>query len=162
MRRAYISGARRTGFTLIELTVVLILASLTLGFTALYFSGYYRKTSARRAAQIFAQDLSLARASALRAREPVVIRFDESGLWYSITMMDTGTELERRRFKTNADIPLSAINLQTAGDSLVFTSRGVADLTSETSSLGSATFSAGSVTYKVSFNSMGASKVQEN
>ncbi len=155
-------AAGRAGLTMIELVVVLILASLTLGIAALYFGSYYQKTSARRAAQVFAQDLTLARASALRARQPVVIRFDVTDRWYSITMQQSGTELERRRFKTNADISLSAINLETKGDSLVFSSRGEASLKGGTGSVGTATFTSGDVTYTVSFNSMGASKVQEN
>ncbi len=148
--------------TILELVVVLILTSLALGIAVLYFGSYYQTTSARRAAQIFAQDLTLARAAALRAREPVVIRFDQTNLWYSISIQDAGTELARRRFKTNPDIPLSAISLDTAGDSLVFNSRGEADLTGTTNPVGTATFTSGTVTYTVNFNSMGASKVQEN
>ncbi len=153
---------RVIGFTLIEVTVVLMLAAVTLGVAALYFGRYYRRTSAHRAAQIFAQDLTLARSAALRAGEPVVIRFDEDSLWYSITMVGSGAEVERRRFGKSGDVQLSAIDLQTTGDSLRFTSRGVASLAGGTGSLGAATFSAGATTYEVRFNSMGASKVQEN
>lgn len=155
--------ARRgpVGFTLLEVTIVLVLASLTLGVAALYFGRYYRRTSAQRAAQIFAQDLTLARSAALRARAPVVIRFDEDSLWYSITQVSSGTELDRRRFGRGGDFELSAIDLQTAGDSLRFNSRGVASLSGGTGSLGVAAFSYGAVTYEVRFNSMGASKVQE-
>jgi len=139
---------------------VLALAALTLSVAALYFGRYYRRTSAERAAQIFAQDLTLARSAALRAREPVVIRFDESDLWYSITMVSSGKELERRRFGGRGDVRLSAIDLRTAGDSLRFNYRGVADLAGGGGSVGMATFSMGSTTYGVRFNSMGASKVQ--
>ncbi len=72
--------------------------------------------------------------------------------------MTTGTELIRRRFKVNADIPLSAIDLEMLGDSLFFTSRGILDDVG--GQLGTATFSAGVETYAVSFNIMGASKVE--
>jgi len=151
----------RPGFTLLEVAVVLMLAALTIGIAALYFGRYYRRTSAQRAAQIFAQDLRLARSAALRTRAPVVIRFDEDSLWYSITQVGSGTELERRRFGGGGDVKLSAVDLQMAGDSLRFTSRGVASLSGGAGSLGTATFAYGATTYEVRFNSMGTSKVQE-
>ncbi len=154
--------AHVAAFTLIEITILLVIAAATLGIAGLYFSQYFKTVSARRAAQVFAQDLTLARASALRARKPVVIRFDVADLWYSVTMEESGTELARRRFGTAADFSLSAISLETPGDSLVFDSRGMAELNGGTGALGVATFTYGSVTYKVSFNSMGASRVQEN
>lgn len=153
-------GRGASGFTLLEVTVVLALVTLMLGVASLYFGRYYRRTSAERAARIFAQDLTLARSAALRAREPVVVRFDESDLWYSITMESSGRELERRDFGSGGEVRLSAIDLQTAGDSLRFNHRGVADLAGGGGAVGTATFSLGSTTYEVRFNSMGASKVQ--
>ncbi len=140
-----------------------MLASLGLAVAAVTFSGYLQRTSAQRAAQVFARDLTLARTNALRARQPVVIRFYEASRWYSVTLQDSGTELVRRRFGVNGDIPLSAIALSQRGDSLVFSSRGVADLDTggRTRGLGDATFTSGTVEYLVSFNALGASKVEE-
>jgi prepilin-type N-terminal cleavage/methylation domain-containing protein len=162
-RRGRRSARRRSGgFTMIELTIVLVLVGLTLGFAAVTFSGYLQRTSAQRAAMVFAQDLTLARSAAVRAREAVVIRFYESNGWYAVTTKTTATELARRRFMTNPDIQLSAIDLALTGDSLVFNARGVADLSGAGGSLGEATFTSGTVSYKVSFNSMGASKVEES
>ncbi len=152
----------RTGFTLLELTIVLVLSGLSLGFAALSFSGYLRKVSAQRAAQVFAQDLSLARTAALRTREPVVIRFYESNRWYAVVMQSSGTEVTRRRFGVNADIDLSAIDLRMRGDTVLFNSRGVASLSNAFGSLGEARFTAGTVRYNVYFNAMGASEVEEN
>lgn len=153
----------RGGFTFLEMVIVLVLASLTLGFAGLTFSGYFQRSSARRAAQVFARDLTLARSSAMRAREKVVIRFFEGSRWYQIAAPGSGTEIVRRRFGVNADIDLSAIDLQFRGDSVLFTSRGVADLSGilGAGSVGEAVFSAGATRYAVSFNSMGASKVEE-
>ena len=74
---------------------------------------------------------------------------------------DTGTELVRRRFGDDADIDLSAIEIDTAGDSVVFSARGVALLGSGSGSLGTASFSSGASRYKVSFNGMGASKIEQ-
>lgn len=154
---------RRSGFTLLELTIVLILAGLTLGFAALSFGSYFQRSSARRAAQVFARDLTLARSSAMRAQEAVVIRFFESSRWYQVVALDSGTELVRRRFGVNADVDLSAIDLLFRGDTVVFNSRGIADLSNIQGggTLGEAEFESGTVTYGVSFNSMGASSVEE-
>jgi len=97
------------------------------------------------------------------AQEPVVVRFYESSQWYVVEMLGSGTEIVRRRFGVNADIELSGIDLQFRGDSVSFSARGVADL-GETgppkTALGVAVFSFGEIGYKVSFNSMGASKVE--
>lgn len=148
------------GFTLLELIIVLVLSALTLGFASVAFGGYLQRVSAQRAAQVFAQDLSLARSAALRGREPVVVRFNEADRWYSVSMQRTGTELRRRRFGENAEIDLSAVDLMTRGDTVVFSSRGVADLDGAGGALGEARFASGAVEYAVSFNALGASKVE--
>jgi len=152
---------RPSGFTLIELVVVLTLSALMLTVVGLGFSGYFQRSSARRAAQIFALDLTAARGYAMRSREAVVIRFYETSMWYEVQTQTTATEIARRRFGTNADIDLSAVALDFVGDSVVFSSSGIADLSGASGSLGTATFSSGAITYTVSFNSMGASKIDQ-
>ncbi len=147
------------GFTLIELTVVLVLAGVMLGMTTGGLSRYNQKVAAHHAAQLFVRDLSLARAHSVRGREPVVIRFSESDRWYSISSMTTGRELLRRRFNIEADIGLAAIDLEIPGDSVFFTSRGI--LSGVGGQLGTATFSTTAETYAVSFNIMGASRVEK-
>lgn len=153
---------RRRGFTLLEMTIVLVLSGLTLGFAALTFSDYARRVSAQRAAQVFARDLALARSSALRTREPVVIRFYEASRWYTVVMQESGDEVVRRRFGANGDIDLSAIDLYMQGDTVLFNGRGVASLSNAFGSLGEARFTAGTVRFDVTFNAMGASEVEEN
>lgn len=150
---------RRAGFTLLELIVVLMISAVGLTYAALTFNGYFQRVAAERAAQVFAQDLTLARNWAVRTREPVVIRFYETGLWYEVETQSSATEVARRRFGVNADIDLGSVTLDSAGDSLVFDQRGIADLSGFGGPLGTATFSSGAVTYTVSFNSMGASKI---
>ena len=150
---------RRAGFTLVELMIVLSITAIGLTFAGMSFTGYFGRVSAERAAQVFAQDLTLARSYAIRSREPVVLRFYESSLWYEVEVQSTATEVATRRFGVSADIDLAAVTLDVAGDTLVFDSRGMADLSGAGGPLGTATFSSGSATYTVSFNSMGASKI---
>ena len=71
---------------------MLVLASLTLGFAGLTFSGYFQRSSARGAAQVFARDLTLARSAAVRAKESVVVRFNESSRWYQVVAQSSGTD----------------------------------------------------------------------
>ncbi len=162
LTRARVRGIpARNGFTLIELLIVMTISVIILSFGGLAFSGYFQRNSARSAAQIFAQDLTAARSFAVRSQEPVVIRFFESGLWYQVASQSTATEIARRRFGVSADVDLSAITFDVAGDSLVFSTRGIADMSGAGGSLGTATFSSGDVTYTVSFNGMGASRIDQ-
>lgn len=149
----------RDGFTLLELIVVISIGAVIVTMGTLTFSGYFQRNSARRAAQVFAQDLVAARSFAVRSQEPVVVRFYESSLWYEVQGQTSSTAIARRRFGPAGDIELSAVTLDLAGDSLVFDLRGMADLNG--SAVGTARFSSGATTYTVSFNGMGASKIDQ-
>ena len=146
------------GFTVVELLVTLILFTIAMALGSSVFSGYQSRTAAQRAAQVFAMDLSLARTSAVRGREVVIVDFDEAGGSYVIRL-ESGDTILRREFGRGDDIPLDSLNLQLTGDSLAFDSRGVGDLSGSASPLGTASFAAGANIYDVSFNVMGASKV---
>lgn len=150
------------GFTLIELLIVLTIAAIVVTFGTLAFSDYFQRDAARRAAQVFAQDLTAARSFALRSNEPVVIRFYEGTLWYEVVGQSTSTEIARRRFGTNGDINLSGVTLDLSGDTILFDSRGMADMIAWGSSIATATFSSGAITYRVSFNGMGASTIEQS
>lgn len=148
---------------MLELTIVLVIVGITLSFAGLTFTGYFQRSAARSAAQVFAQDLTLARSSAIRAREAVVIRFFESSRWYQIVAIDSGTELVRRRFGVGGDIDLTSIDLVFRSDTVAFSARGVANLSNIQGggSLGEARFANRDTEYSVFFNSLGASKVEE-
>lgn len=143
---------------MIEMIVVVTLLLLSLAVVAGSFSAYQQRSTARRAAQVFAQDLSLARGAAVRSRESVVVAFYETTLRYEVRTPG-GEELVSRSFQGGGDLVLSAIDLQFPGDSLVFDSRGVGDLSGITGALGRAVFEAGNTSYEVSFNSLGASRL---
>ena len=146
------------GFTVVEMLVSLILFTIAMALTSVVFSGYQSRTAAQRAAQVFVMDLSLARTSAVRGREAVIVDFDEAGMSYCIRL-ESGDTIVEREFGRDDDIPLDLLNLQLTGDSLVFDARGVGDLSGSGSSLGIASFAAGETIYDVSFNVMGASRL---
>lgn len=151
------------GFTLVELAIALVVVAVMLAIAGLTFTDYFDRSSARRAALVFARDISFARSSAMRSRERVVIRFYETNRFYQIAMQESGTELMSRSFGSKAEVTLTAIDLRTDGDTVVVDDRGVVDLSGilDTGSLGEARFASGATEYSVYFNSMGASKVEE-
>lgn len=151
------TGTGPAGFSLVEITIVLVIGAVMLTLAASTFSSYQSRSSARRAAQVFSRDLTLARSSARRTREPVVVRFYESSLWYTVTT-GSGRELARRRFGGGGDLRLSAIDLEITGDSVAFDESGVAELDSAT---GIASFTAGTTAWEVEFNALGASRLAE-
>lgn len=140
--------------------MVILIASVGLTIAGAAFARYLSTTAGRRAAEIFARDLSLARTAAVRSREEVVIRFYEGSMRYTVTTVEGERNLVRRRFGAGGDINLSSVDLELSGDSLRFSSRGVADL-SGVAGLGTAAFAAGNTVYEVAFNAMGASRISE-
>lgn len=148
------------GFTLVELLVVIVILAITLTLVGFTFNRYLERTSAKRAGELFGQDLKAARNTALRSKQRVVVDFDESGLGY-VVRVQAGDTLFRRTFDPDATHTLSGMDLQLPGDSVAFDRRGVANLSGGPGSLGRAIFSAGTISYAVSFNSMGSSRVGE-
>jgi Tfp pilus assembly protein FimT len=136
------------------MTVVLVIAGVLISIASGPLASYNQRMSARRAAEVFAMDLTLARSRSLRAREWVSVKFNETALTYTVRSQ-SGTVLADRRL-TGQKVKLSAIDLALPGDSVAFSSRGVGNITT---SLGTATFTAGSVRYRVQFNPMGSAKV---
>lgn len=148
------------GFTLLELTVVLVIGAVMTALAADAFAGYQSRAAARRAAEIFAGDLRSARSAAKAGQESVVVRFYEDSHWYTVTT-EGGRELARRMYTSGRDIRLDSIDLELAGDSVLFSQRGVADLSQTMSGVGAASFWAGPNVWEVEFNALGNSRVGE-
>jgi type II secretory pathway pseudopilin PulG len=149
---------RTAGFTILEVIIVLIIAGVTTTLIGLSFGGYMERTSAKRAAELFGQDLTVARNTAARSRQMVTVDFDEGSLSY-LVRVEAGDTLLRRFFDEDADFRLTALDLELTGDTVAFGSAGVADLNGAT--LGRAVFTLGNTSYAVSFNAMGSSRVEE-
>lgn len=146
---------------MIEILTVLVIMGVSLVLVASTFGNFLSRATAKRAAEIFGQDLTAARNVAARSRQNVVIDFDEVNLTY-VVRSAAGDTLFRRIFDEDSDLHLSAIDLQFSGDTLAFGRRGMADLSGAAGTLGRAAFTAGNVTYAVSFNSMGSSRIDES
>jgi hypothetical protein len=137
--------------------VVILIGMVLLAITTLAFATASTRMAARRSAQVFSRDLALARGMAVRGREKVTIKFYESSRWYEVKTA-AGRSLAIRRFGPDGDVNLSGVALDLPGDSIVFSIRGVGTITDP---LGSASFTAAGITYRVTFNAIGASRVAE-
>lgn len=154
-RRGRSHAMRRKGFTLIEVTVVLVIAAVALGISGMFFTGFLSRNSARRAAQIFSRDLAQARSFSTRSREAVTVYFREDSLSYRVES-EGGRLLVRRQFQPEDELSLSLVDLELDGDTLRFDGRGLAELPG---AVGTAAFGAGADVYEVRFNGTGTSRV---
>ena len=161
-RRSFESGRGwpDEGFSLLELLVVMLIVGVTVGIGVMGYRTYAENTAARRAAEVFAMDLSLARSAAVRERRPVTVEFDEANLVYRIETGE-GRLVRMRDFSAGGEIRLGSIALvDPAGGVFEFSPRGHADLSGTGSGLGMARFVAGGGRYQVTFNALGTSRVE--
>ena len=149
---------RTGGFTLLEITVALLIMSLALAGVAVSFSSYNQSTTAKRAAQVFAQDLSVGRSYAVRSRDTVKVVFSESIPSYRIESLSGDTLIERS-FTGTSEFKLDTLDLQVYGDSIYFDTRGRINFAGIYGSTGVARFIAGAGRYQVRFNLLGTSRV---
>jgi Tfp pilus assembly protein FimT len=140
------------------MVTVMVVLAVTFSMATGIFNGYLKRSAAKRAAEVFVQDLKLTRDAALRSRQVVVMEFDEKNLRY-VVRAQSGDTLVQRFFQREAGLVLSSLDLQLPGDTLAFDGRGIASLGRSDTALGRAVFMSGGTTYEVSFNSMGASRV---
>lgn len=146
------------GFTLLELTVALLIASLTLAGISVAFASYRDTMAARRSAEVFAQDLSVARSYSVRSRDTVNVVFNESTPEYVIYSV-AGDTLVHRTFTSSSDVRLDTLDLQVTGDSILFDSRGRMDFSGVAGTVGVVEFIVGQGRYQVRFNLLGTSRV---
>jgi len=146
------------GFSLFEMLVAMVILSVLAGIAVASFGEYARRTAAVRSAEVFARDLTIARTAAVGERIPVTIVFDESERSYLIRKIG-GEILLTRNFGMEGEIPLSSIDLDIDGDSIVFNERGILAFHNLGSSLVAARFEGGGRSYVVSFNALGTSAV---
>jgi prepilin-type N-terminal cleavage/methylation domain-containing protein len=146
------------GFTLLEITVSLLIMSLALAGLSVAFGSYNQSTSARRAAEVFAYDLSVGRSFSVRTRDTVKVVFSETTPSYTVESLG-GDTLVQRSFTATSEFKLDTLDLQATGDSIYFDTRGRINFGGITGSIGVARFIAGGGRYQVRFNVLGTSRV---
>ncbi len=123
----YALRGRRSGFTLIELILVIVLL-IVASAIAIPPLGRMRVTAGiHNGKHAVISTLSLARATAIRYGRPAVLRIDASGdrVWVEVDTSVAGTGARRDTlgiFNLNADL---AVDLQSDRSTLCFTSRGI-------------------------------------
>ncbi|MDT8368858.1 MAG: GspH/FimT family pseudopilin [Longimicrobiales bacterium] len=153
----------RDGFSLVELTVVLLIAAVLTAISVIAVSSVQTRAAARSAAQHFSRDLAQARSWARRTNEAVTITFDERADSLVYTVVGAGGDtLSRRPFRNGGEIRLDSFDLLMAGDTLRFEADGIASLAGAQppGPYGVARFVAGPVVYFVHFNATGGSVVE--
>jgi len=153
------------GFSLLELLVVLLIVGVTASLGVMGYRSYQENTAARRAAEVFVMDLSMARSAAVRERRAVAVVFDEANLIYRIRTHQGGADgdgrqIQVRDFSPRGEIRLGGVSLDLVGDSVVFNARGLADLSGGGGGLGTARFVAGNGRYEVAFNALGRARIE--
>lgn len=117
--------ARQTaGFTLIELLIVLTIAAVVFGVGSSSYREFTEAQIAAKAARQVAGDVTLTRSFAIRRRANVSLVADEATRSYVIRD-GAGQVLMGRSYDAGSDLPLTALDVATVGDSLTFNSRGL-------------------------------------
>ena len=96
------SRARRTGFTLIEILIVVVIVGILLGVAIPRVGTSVRQDRVQRAAQVGQGMLDEAALFAARRRTPVNVTI--SGNWLQVTDRASGTVLRRRSFGAGQEL----------------------------------------------------------
>ena len=140
------------GFTLLEITFVLLIASVVLSMTFISFSTLSQRAAARGAAQTFSSDLRQARAISSRTRAGVTMHFEEDSALYRV-VSDGGDTLSIRFFDSRGEFRIDSLDLDLRGDTVRFEGTGAVDFAGLRISVADAYFWSGGREYRVRFNS---------
>ena len=121
---SYVSADRDGGFTLVEVLIVLVMASFLMLLSMSSFRDLRERTIVDRAAHVVATDVALTRSYAIRNRQTVSLVADESARNY-VLRDASGDTLRVRWFDESSSLPLSLLSVSADGDSLAFNSRGL-------------------------------------
>ncbi|NLG62461.1 MAG: prepilin-type N-terminal cleavage/methylation domain-containing protein [Candidatus Cloacimonetes bacterium] len=105
--------ARRQGFTLLEVLVVMVIVAIAIMMAAPSIGRGLAQTRAQQAAATIAQDLQRAASLASRTNHPVLVRFDLDALSYEIVDRTDGTVYARQHFGANeSELSLSSMTTE--------------------------------------------------
>ena len=112
------------GITLLEILMVVVIAGLLMGMTASGMRTLDRQQRRERLARGVLWEVTVARSFALRGAVPMALVADSAHK--TLTVRDAyGTVYRTLGFGTGTEFAASGLVINTAGDSLAFSSRGV-------------------------------------
>jgi type II secretion system protein H len=128
--RKWQSMTTRSGFSLLELLIVLAMAAIVTAMAAPSLARSMAATKLQRAANVIAADLQLAHSTAARARQPVQVSVDASGKLMRVRSYPTTTTMYSERwFNTTSEYPVQAMTVSTANIVLYPNGLGSSDIT---------------------------------
>jgi prepilin-type N-terminal cleavage/methylation domain-containing protein len=113
----------RTGFSLVELLMVILLIGVMTGFAATQYSGYLERTLPDRASRIVGSYVTLTRSYAVQRRSSVTLAVNPVDLTLMIRSEEDTIRI--MTFGPDTDLPLVALDTNIDGDSLTFSARGI-------------------------------------
>jgi prepilin-type N-terminal cleavage/methylation domain-containing protein len=114
----------RKGFTVFELLVVITIMGLLTALTAKGLIAFSQQQQGERTTKAILWEVSIARSYALRSGATISLVADETTKTL-IVRGDSGKVWRTTRFGPNDELDAKAININTAGDSLAFSSQGI-------------------------------------
>jgi type II secretion system protein H len=119
-----VARSNRSGYTLVEALVVVVIFSLTTAFAAPRVTNALAQYRLDRAAAVLGSDLEYAQTLAARQRSPVVLTIDPTTLSYTLTDRSSGTVLLSRQMGEAAEY--SVQSLTSSPSSIQFFPAGLA------------------------------------
>jgi prepilin-type N-terminal cleavage/methylation domain-containing protein len=109
LRQRQSNNSRRSGFSMLEMLIVMIIISVLVGIAIPKMARIIRHERVNRAAQVLVQDLQNGFAMAGRQRAPVRLTFTTGTKTYVFSDRATGTVLQTRVMSNGADYSLTSM-----------------------------------------------------
>jgi len=147
---------KHAGFTLVEVLLVMLIASVMTTVAAGQYRTYLDRVGPERAARVVGTYVSLTRSYAVQRRTPVSLVLDATDrkAW----IRTTSETLRTIDLGEGTDFRLATLAMSFPGDSLTFSSRGICRECGLTGT-GNVTVAGENVEYLVTFNTLGVWKM---
>ena len=120
-------GAKRRGFSLVELLVVIMIVAVAMATTIPRVGAVTNQTKVQRANQALQQDVQQAWALAARNRAPIVLKLVTSNMQLQITNLAGTTIYKRTSYGTGGAYGLTSAELRMAPTSITVFPNGLAN-----------------------------------
>ena len=120
-------GAKRRGFSLVELLVVIMIVAVAMATTIPRVGAVTNQTKVQRANQALQQDVQQAWALAARNRAPIVLKLVTSSMQLQITNLAGTTIYKRTSYGTEGAYGLTSAELLMAPTSITVFPNGLAN-----------------------------------